>query len=649
MNEASDGTAMPQAAKLRDARRREQLSCAEIPRFPEAIEKNSSCSDIEQNHVHLVHHVHRDNDATTEADLERYVAEVDDLIAQAKDNPGIYASSSFIGAVKLIRELDEASWYRIRVKIKSEKPSGVLLSDIDKATIPSTSSSAQSGMMASLMDLVEGQCNEWFYDERTRSGYVTISSEEVSRTLKVRSEAFCDWLSFSFYKEIGVPASETMIKQVVSAVEGLCKFEGKPERVFIRAGRHKESGAYYLFIGDEKRRAIEITLTGWRILEQYPVKFWMPNSSKALCVPVHGGNVERLWEFANIPEKERPLVLAWIIEAYRIDLPFPVLELNGVQGSAKSNTQRRIRSLIDPSGSMLRQSPECVENVFIGGGNNWLLSYENVSYLKPAIQDALCIVATSGGYAKRGLYTNSEEVVIEVMRPIVLNGIPNSITAQDLVDRSIHVELPEISNKRREEEMDAEFEAALPEILGGILDLFVKTLAFLPLIKLQYPPRMVDFTVLGEAMMQSQGSQPGVFTNLFIENRRESILRAIESSPVSTAILALTENCQNDLVYEGNYSLLLDRLLAYKRDSEGWPKSEKGLANQIKRQLPALRELGIIITCDRGHKSSKHGYIISIRKGEHGEPNEHKNNNSESIGKEVAARSLFKGKVKELT
>ena len=35
MSEASDGTVMPQAARLRDARRREQLSCAALPRFPD--------------------------------------------------------------------------------------------------------------------------------------------------------------------------------------------------------------------------------------------------------------------------------------------------------------------------------------------------------------------------------------------------------------------------------------------------------------------------------------------------------------------------------------------------------------------------------------------------------------------------------------
>ena len=35
MSEASDGTEMPQAAKLQEARRKQQLSCVELPRFPD--------------------------------------------------------------------------------------------------------------------------------------------------------------------------------------------------------------------------------------------------------------------------------------------------------------------------------------------------------------------------------------------------------------------------------------------------------------------------------------------------------------------------------------------------------------------------------------------------------------------------------------
>jgi len=58
------------------------------------------------------------------------------------------------------------------------------------------------------------------------------------------------------------------------------------------------------------------------------------------------------------------------------------------------------------------------------------------------------------------------------------------------------------------------------------------------------PPRMADFTTLGEAMMQAQGKQPGEFQTLYEENRLGSIARGIESSPV--AVKTLAENYGKD-------------------------------------------------------------------------------------------------------
>ena len=40
--------------------------------------------------------------------------------------------------------------------------------------------------------------------------------------------------------------------------------------------------------------------------------------------------------------------------------------------------------------------------------------------------------------------TTCDETVIELKKPIVLNGIPVNVTAQDLLDRTIHIDLPVI-------------------------------------------------------------------------------------------------------------------------------------------------------------------------------------------------------------
>ena len=408
----------------------------------------------------------------------------------------------------------------------------------------------------------------------------------------------------------------------------------------MRVAKYEETGAYYSSMGDEKNRAIEITSTGWRVLDKSPVRFCRSSSMSAFPEPVAGGDVNKLWEFCNIPEEHRFLVLAWILECYRVDTPFPVLEVNGVQGSAKSTTMNNLRMLVDPSTVNLRSAPKSVEDIFVCAGNNWLLAYENLSYLPAKYQDAFCTIATGGGAGGRTLFTNGEEHLTEVKRPIIINGIPSLITAQDLTERSIHLELPRVERYLCEGDLQKGFEAALPEIFGGLLDLFVKTLAMLPTVRTSGRERMVDFCRLGEAMMQSTGHKAGTFTELYNENRKDSVLRSIDSSPVASAVLEMAQESVFDTVFHGTYQELLDKLIPYKGgDNEGWPKSPKGLSNALKRNIPALQEAGVIALPEQGKQQNKKGRTVTIKKvGVHGVHGVH--DSAETISKEKKSSEL---------
>ena len=154
------------------------------------------------------------------------------------------------------------------------------------------------------------------------------------------------------------------------------------------------------------------------------------------------------------------------------------------------------------------------------------------------------------------------------------------ITAQDLADRAICIELQTIEYKE-ESEINEAWEQAKPFILGGLLDLFVKTLALMPTVKLVKPPRMADFTRLGEAMVLSLGHPAGTFDKLYKANRAESIGRSLEASPIATAVRDMVEshNGQSKIVFTGTMKSLLDELEKYKTDSSAWPKSARGLGD----------------------------------------------------------------------
>ena len=145
----------------------------------------------------------------------------------------------------------------------------------------------------------------------------------------------------------------------------------------------------------------------------------------------------------------------------------------------------------------LRAAPKDREDIFITAANNHQASFENMSGISTKMQDALCTLTTGGGFAKRKLYSDSDESVIAVKRPVIANGIQPIATRPDFIDRTIHTELPRILSYKPESELDAAFERDYAKIFGGLLNLFHLTLKALPKIEVKKPPRMADFARLG--------------------------------------------------------------------------------------------------------------------------------------------------------
>ena len=64
----------------------------------------------------------------------------------------------------------------------------------------------------------------------------------------------------------------------------------------------------------------------------------------------------------------------------------------------------------------------------IGASNSWCLAYDNLSHLPAWQSDALCRISTGGGLATRELFTDQDETIFDVQRPVILNGIEEIVT-----------------------------------------------------------------------------------------------------------------------------------------------------------------------------------------------------------------------------
>ena len=512
-------------------------------------------------------------------------------IAQAGDAPAFWrALKPHTTAIKSLMDNDPGEFQAWRAEIKSAC-SKINVGTLDDFISPSGSSDGSDSQATALADLAAERCELWH--DADGNAYSTINGETHNEHWRVDSTGFRDWLSWLAHSKMGTAPSAETLKSACNALAGQGKFDGQEHEPRRRVA--KDEAGYWLDFGDDQWRAVLITATGWKAMQKPPVRPIRTKATRPLPEPVSGGNIDALWGLVNVPEQERLLVLAWIIECFRSDTPYALLELTGEQGAAKSSAQRIFRRFIDPNQVELRGKPKTVEDIYVAAANSHLLSYENLSGLSNDQSDALCTCCTGGGYAARQLYTNGEEATLSAHCPVALNGISPVVLRPDLLDRAVSITLPEIKVRKTDDEIRDATEAAAPGIMGSLLDLFSNALAVLPSVVIppEQRPRMADFAMLGEAIAQVQGYPQGHFLQLYTDHRRAAIGRTIDASPVAAAMVDYVDRGNR---YAGTVKGLLEVLTEHKPDHERdeyWPRSPKGLADAMRRYSPALRQMGI--------------------------------------------------------
>ena len=546
-------------------------------------------------------------DSVAGGELAKLIGLVLEAIESAKgDNgdAGALFEDDVISALSAIYEQSKAEYARLRLSIKKLRT--VSLSELEKLVKPQGGEAdKEPGLIDLLVSLAKEKCR--FFHDPDLEPYAVFEAGGHSECWHLQSKSFGEWLSYQLYQIEGTAPSDTLLKAAIASLTGMAKFEGEEKPVYIRTATH--DGAYWLDLCNEQWQAVRITADGWQVIDNPPVMFTRSSPMRPLSMPQHGGDFAVLWEVANIPETDRLTVLAWLLECLRPDTPYVVLELTGEQGSAKTSTQEALRDLIDPNQANCRAAPKAVEDVWVMARNSHMVSFENLSHLSASYQDALCMLATGGGYATRTLFTTADETVLNLKKPVVLNGIAVIVTAQDLLDRTLHIDLPTITHRIRASELKTRFDTEKGRIFGALLTLFSQVLKVLPSIELepQDLPRMADFAFLGEAVYRVNGHPPMAFLSAYNAKRKDGIYRTIEASPVASAMLAYLEEYQHG--YEGTAKRLREKLEAYKQDNDGWPKSDKGFGDALRRLAPAMRTIGFDVDY-LGHKRDGHHWKI---------------------------------------
>ncbi len=443
--------------------------------------------------------------------------------------------------------------------------------------------------------------------------FVTVPVGTTRETYGLDDARFSEWLTLLYYSQTQLSPSRPSIKDVIRTFKAQARFLGQTKMVAVRTAELQ--GQLYIDLGDQSGQAVEVNAEGWRLVEP-PVRFIRPPGQLPLPMPERGGSLAEWRDLVKVTDDNAwVLLLTCVLSMYRPGLPFVILVVQGPQGSAKSTFCQQVRSLVDPNIAPLCNAPAGERDLIISAKNSLLLAFDNLSHVPPRLSDALCRVVTGSGLSTRKLFSDDAEIRMNVIRPVMINGITDLTTRSDFLDRTVNVVLPIIQDSQRkcEADVNAVFGKGRARIFGALMDALSGTLRNLPSVKPAVLPRMADFARFGMAAESVLGFRTGQFMAAYEQDRMAVHCIALESSPIVPVLSLMVEGGSG--VWTGVSRDLLKKLeLKVKSDERrqscGWPTSAANLTAQLKRLAPNLRATGLEVAF--GHHT-KRGITITLK------------------------------------
>jgi energy-coupling factor transporter ATP-binding protein EcfA2 len=431
--------------------------------------------------------------------------------------------------------------------------------------------------------------------------YADLIGNGQRQTVALRSKDFRNYLRAQLFDKTGKSPGSDAVQQAIDTLEALNLRDCPKRELNNRTAR--DGDTVYLDLANDSWQAIKITSAGWAIETDYPVRF-RRGGCAPLATPTSGGNLEDLRTLLQLDHENWVKVLCWIVQSMMPSKEYPILVVTGARGSGKTTLTKAIKRIIDPTTPLTRGSVGTVRDFAIHASKRHTIAIDNISGLNAEQSDILCRSATGDGHAERLLHTDDEEIIFEFVNPLILNGIGSIATRDDLLDRSIVVNLQPLSDRSSADKYQKALETLQPEIFGALLDLLAKVLAILPEVTGTYSgdERFTGFVEIALAVEKAMAWETGTVLNTFATARQNAHQTAVESSPLGEAVLEFMDGRE---CYTGTASELLSQLNSIvtdrtKRD-RSWPANGRWLSDRLCNRLaPDLKALGLEVSRDRG-------------------------------------------------
>lgn len=459
-----------------------------------------------------------------------------------------------------------------------------------------------------IMEILDG----YTYRNSNSGIFAYIDTANGREEVPLRSDIFYSVVANEFQtKYENASVSVRMIKDCIF------RYQGKIIRLYpkvdtkLRINMGEDGSVLRIDKGDTEFHYFEITKDGWTEREGGDRFFSRNKVQSFMSAPVKGGDIELIFKYCRIPVKNRDVFLAYLVSCF-IDIIHPCLVLQGAAGSSKSTVSTFLKMIIDPC----RNNAPCVfpQNEFELKDtytHMYLAAYDNLDRLNKRQSDMLCSIVTGAQLIKRKLFTDSDSCVYSLRQPVILNGISGIVTKDDLLDRSIIINLLPISpqDRKSEKALMREFQSDLPLILGGIFDVLSKTLQIYREDSVPNAPRLIDFYEYGyyicESIEAGRGQQ---FCEAYHRMKEEQSADTfvLDDDPLYHMLDGFLEEHLNH--WSGTMTQLWKLLKAMEDefDLNGIPAAANHLSRLLTSMKGALQKEGIYFSYNNTQQNSRY-------------------------------------------
>jgi hypothetical protein len=425
-------------------------------------------------------------------------------------------------------------------------------------------------------------------------GHVLVNRE----ALALNSRCY-NWLRSLMWEEEGRSVNGEALKTAAGTLGAFAVKSGDCEHLHTRAAFH--NGAVYYEL--RKGRVVEIDSEGWRFVNDPPVLFRSVPNLKELPDPQRGGSLDALDALVNLKEDhDKRMFRAALVTAPLPHIPRPIIQPTGVMGSGKTTLSRAYKRALDPTNpESMRVDPR---DFIQKASHSYIVMLDNQNSIPEWGLDVVCRLVTGEGDSKRKHYTDDEDIIYELKRAVVVNGINPPADRPDYQDRTLPLELERIPDRRRrgEEELWEDFEDAHAGILGVLFDKLSEALKHKQTIKLATRPRLADWGEYAAAAYKAFGWTPELFTADWSRVARAQNESAIEGSPVAQCIISIMKEHDTFTKSPSDMLEVLEteaaKLKINTKREKTWPSAPSWVWRRIKELKITLSAVGIEATQD---------------------------------------------------